>query len=81
MAISFSPETEKLLEEKLKSGEFQSADEMIRVALQALEEIDMTLDEETLDAIDRAEEEGERGEGYDLEDVKEYFRAKYPEKP
>jgi putative addiction module CopG family antidote len=81
MAISLSPETEKLVEERLKSGEFQSADDMIRAALQALDEIDLSLDEETLDAIDRAEEEGERGEGYSLEEVKEYFRAKFSQKP
>jgi putative addiction module CopG family antidote len=81
MAISLSPETEKLLEEKLKSGEFQSADDMIRAALLALDEIDLTLDEETLDALDRAEAEGERGEGYDWEDVKKHIQAKYLDKP
>jgi putative addiction module CopG family antidote len=81
MAISLSPETEKLLEERMDRGEFESADDMIRAALQALDEVDLPLDEETLDAIDRAEEEGERGEGYSLEEVKQYFRVKFSKKP
>ncbi|HEX4125249.1 MAG TPA: hypothetical protein VHY37_11025 [Tepidisphaeraceae bacterium] len=77
MAISLSPETEKLLEEKLKSGEFQSADEMIRAALLALDEMDLTLDDETLDALDRAEGEIERGEVIEWEEIRERLRAKY----
>ena len=36
MSISLSPEIERLIEEKVESGEYDSADEVVRDALRAL---------------------------------------------
>lgn len=40
MKLSLSPETERLIEEKISSGRYQSADEVVREGLKRLEEPD-----------------------------------------
>jgi len=78
MTISLSDETQKLVEEKLRSGAYRSADEVVHAALQALNELEShALDDETLDAIDRAEDQIERGDVHDWKDVREQVRAKF----
>jgi putative addiction module CopG family antidote len=78
MNIALSPETQKLLEEKLKSGEYRSPDEVVHAALEVLNEFEAhVLDGDTLDAIDRAEDQIERGEVHDWKDVREQVRAKF----
>jgi putative addiction module CopG family antidote len=78
MDIALSPETRKLLEDKLLSGEYRSADEVVHAALDALNELeDYGLDEETLNAIDRAEDQIEQGQVYDWKDVREQVRARF----
>ena len=80
MNISISPETQKLLEERMQHGGYQSADDAVHAALEALNEMEMgPLDEKTLDAIDRAEDQIERGEFRDLDEVKDQIRAKFTE--
>lgn len=77
MNISISPETQKLLEDRLQQGGYQSADDVVHAALEALNEMETgPLDEKTLDAIDRAEDQIERGEFRDLDDVKDQIRAR-----
>jgi putative addiction module CopG family antidote len=78
MTITLSPETRKLLEAKLSSGSYQSADDVVRAALEALTELEaQDLDDETLDAIDRAEDQIDRGEVHDWRNVREQVRAKF----
>jgi Arc/MetJ-type ribon-helix-helix transcriptional regulator len=76
MNISLSPETQELLERKLKTGAYPSADAVVQAALEALDKID-ALDDSTFDAIDRAEDQIERGEVHDWKDVREQVRAKF----
>ena len=76
MTITLSPETQRLLEDQLNTGNFASADEVLRAALQALDELS-ELDQATLDAIDVSEEEIERGEFVDWDDVREDVRAEF----
>lgn len=57
-----SPEIEHDLESRLKSGNYQSADELLREALAALDERD-ALEAELLDAI-KGERRIEVGPGY-----------------
>jgi len=76
MTVSLSPETQKLLDEKLQTGQYSSPDEVVRAALEALNELG-GLDEQTLDAIDRAEEQIERGEVHDLKDVRQRILDKF----
>ncbi len=40
MTITLSPETQKLLEERMKTGGFQTADDALRAALQQFYDID-----------------------------------------
>jgi len=77
MDFALSPETLKLVEEKLKTGAYASADELVHDALDALDEREAyELDEATLDAIDRAEDQIERGEVHDWNEIRDQVRAK-----
>jgi Arc/MetJ-type ribon-helix-helix transcriptional regulator len=78
MNIVLSPETGKLLDAKLHGGEYRSADDVVRAALEALNELDShRLDDQTLDAIDRAEDQIERGDVHDWKNVRGRVRAKF----
>ena len=85
MNIVLSPETQKLLEERMRSGRFATPDEAVRAALQTLGDVDgdalEDLDTETRAAIDRAEAQGDRGEGRPWEKVRDELRARYLNKP
>ncbi|HZZ44371.1 MAG TPA: hypothetical protein VFE58_15660 [Tepidisphaeraceae bacterium] len=77
MGISLTPETERLIEEKLKQGGYSTADDLVHAALGALEEMEFgPLSGETLAAIDRAEDQIERGEYRELSEVKAEWEAK-----
>ena len=76
MAITLSPATQRLLEEKLKTGGYGSADEVVQAALDALSEREAHgLDEQTLDALDRAEDQVESGDVHDWTDVRDKVRS------
>jgi Arc/MetJ-type ribon-helix-helix transcriptional regulator len=83
MTITLSPETQKLLEEHMKMGGFQSADALVRVALETMDQLEVEgeaieeLDEETQAAIERGEAEADRGETRPLSEVAAELRAKY----
>ena len=78
MTITLSAQTKKLLEERMRSGAYGSEDELVHAALHALNELEgRALDDEVLDAIDRAEDEIERGEVRDWNDVRDQVRAKF----
>lgn len=78
MNIVLSPETQKLLEDKLNSGGYRTADDVVHAALEALNELEAhALDEETLDAIDQAEDQIERGQVHDWKNVREQVRARF----
>ena len=78
MTISVGPETQKLLEEKLKTGEYKSPEEVVHAALEALNQLDeFKLDEQALADIERAEEEIDRSECHDWKDVRERVRKTF----
>ena len=76
MHITLSLETERLLQRKLSSGEYRSADEVLLAALEALDAADH-LDQTAFDAIDRAEDQIERGQVREWKDVREQVRARF----
>lgn len=78
MGITLSPKTLQLLEEKIRSGGYRSADDVIHAALDALGELEArALDDQTLDAIDRAESQIERGEAIEWTQAREQVRSRF----
>ena len=81
MPISLSPQTEKLIEERMKQARYSSPDELVRIALQILDEVRgqaiEDFDEQTRQALDRAFEQSDRGEGEPWDLVRARIAAKY----
>lgn len=81
MTITLSPETQRLLNEQMKKGGFATADEALRVALEALDRAGVApledLDPETLAAIERAEAQADRGEGMPVDPAFAQLRRKH----
>ena len=81
MDISLTPETQRLIEERMKQSGFASADELVRVALQTLDQTTgqayEDLDQQTWAAIEQAEAQYQRGEGRLWEEVREKIRARF----
>ena len=79
MNVSLTPELEELITQKVQSGRYTSASEVIREALRLLEEHD-ELRQRRLAAVRREIEEGiaqlDRGEGIPGEQVRAQFRRK-----
>lgn len=70
MNITLKPEQAELIQQKLNSGKYNNADEVITAALELLERRDReerTWVEETREKVDVAIEELSRGEGIDGE--------------
>lgn len=84
MTISLSPETQRLLEEQLKRGQYSSADELLRAALQTFDQTETfdyeDLDPETRAAIEEGEAQFQRGEGRPWDEVREEIRARFIKK-
>jgi Arc/MetJ-type ribon-helix-helix transcriptional regulator len=78
MNVILSPKTQKLLELRMKEGDYKSPDEAIRVALQSLEgEAIEDLDQATQQAIERAEGQIKRGQGIPLDEAFSRLRQKH----
>lgn len=78
MVISLSEETQRLLQEKLTGGGYGSADDVVRAALDALDQLEApALDAETLDGIDRAEEQIKRGDVREWADARDQGRGTF----
>ena len=82
MNITLRPETQKRINEKIRVGDFESADAIVEQAVRFFldyEEEDMDEAEfrETKAAIGEALEQADRGEGISLEEFDENMRAKY----
>lgn len=75
MNILLTPETQKLLEQRMRKGGYSSPDAALREALVTLEEMEGAaiedLDEETQLKLERAAHESSRGEGRPWADVRE----------
>ena len=84
MTISLSRKTQKLLEKRLKRGGYATPDDVLRAALQTLDQIEAEpfeeLDSATRTAIRRAEAQSARGEGRPWQQVKSELRSKYLKK-
>ncbi len=72
MNVSLTPDLEELVQQKVKSGRYQSANEVVRAALQLLEQQDMQLQmrlEQLRREVAIGIEQSERGEVFDGSEV------------
>lgn len=81
MTISLSPETQKLLEDHMKRGGFATPDDVVRAALETLDQARgedfEDLDPETQAAIEEGLAEAERGEVRPWHEVRAELKARY----
>jgi antitoxin ParD1/3/4 len=80
MHITLKPEQEALIHTKLKSGQYQDADEVIQAALCLLDEQDRAYEQWVIEArtkVDEAAASLDRGEGLEGEPVVNYFLEKF----
>lgn len=81
MSISLTPETQRLIEQRMKQTGLKSPDELVRLALETLDQIQGE-DYEDLPppvraAIDQAEAEFQRGEGIPADEAFVKLRRKH----
>ena len=78
MRISLTkPELEQFIEEQVKSGKYPSAEAVVEAAVSDLRDAsESDLDEQTIAAINRAEEQFERGQGIDFDQFAAAIRRK-----
>ncbi len=81
MAISLNPETERLIEERMKQTGLSTPDELVQLALQTLDQEQgedfEDLDPQTQAAIEEGLAQAARGEGRPWEEVREELRARF----
>ena len=81
MPISLSAETQKLIEQRMKETGVSTADELVQVALQTLDQVRgepfEDLDPQTQAAIEEALAQSDRGEGRPWEEVRGDLRARF----
>ena len=77
MTVTLTPDLEKLVNEKVQRGEYESPEALIQEAVQRL----FTEDEQELSemkvAVDLALEQSKRGEGRAAQEVFKDLRARY----
>ncbi len=81
MSFSLSAETQKLIEQRMKETGVSTADELVRAALQTLDQARgepfQDFDTVTRAAIEEGFAQADRGEGRPWEDVREELRARF----
>jgi Arc/MetJ-type ribon-helix-helix transcriptional regulator len=75
MNVKLEPEVQKFVEEQVKARRFASPSEVLDEAVNRMKtEGDLELDDETVAAILRAEQQLDRGEGIDFDQFKAEMR-------
>jgi Arc/MetJ-type ribon-helix-helix transcriptional regulator len=82
MTITLTPDLQERIDEKVRNGEFESADAMVEQALAFFldyerEAMDDAEFRDTKAAVGEALEQADRGQGISLEDFDRSMRAKY----
>jgi putative addiction module CopG family antidote len=76
MNISLKPDARRFIEEQVKAGRFQSAGEVLEEAVSRMMLDSEDLDDQTAAAINRAEEQIDRGEGMDFDQFAAEIRGR-----
>jgi putative addiction module CopG family antidote len=66
MHVSLKPDAQRFVEEQVKTGRFQTPDEVLQAAVDRMM-TESELDDDTADAINRAEAQIDRGEGINFD--------------
>ena len=78
MQVALSAETQALIEERIKQGGYSTADDVVRVALDVLHQIeDEQIDDGDIANIRHAIEQMKRGEVIDWKQFSGQIRRKY----
>lgn len=78
MQVALSAETQALIEERIKQGGYSTADDVVRVALDVLHQVeDEQIDDRDIADIREALEQMKRGEVIDGKQFSELIRKKY----
>ena len=78
MQVTLNPEHQKFVDSQVRAGRFASAEQVVAEALSRLmQEPEEEIDDDTLAALGRSDEQLARGEGRPLEDVRDELRAKF----
>jgi putative addiction module CopG family antidote len=77
MNLSLKPQIEKFINEQIKAGHYSSATEVLEEAVVRMMEESAGLDEDTLAAIDRSEDQIKRGKYQDWRKVSRELRTEY----
>ena len=81
MPISLKPETEKLIEDRMRRSGYATPDDLVRVALDALDQVAGdefdSLDPETRAAVEEGMEQADRGEGRPWDEVREELKSRF----
>lgn len=78
MSLTLSAETQKLIEDRMTRGDYSSPDDLVREALNVLDQVEEDeLDENDLAAIEESEQQIARGEDLDWKEVSAQLRRKY----
>ena len=81
MNVKLKPTAQKFVEEQIQSCRFQSADDLLDDAVQRMMlEDELELDYETVAAINRAEEQIDRGGGIDFDEFAADMRKRIASK-
>jgi Arc/MetJ-type ribon-helix-helix transcriptional regulator len=78
MQVALSAETQALIEERLKRGGYSSADDVVRVALDVLHQVeDGQIDDQDIADIRQAIEQMKQGQVVDWKNFSQQIRTKY----
>jgi antitoxin ParD1/3/4 len=82
MQVALKPELQQFVEDQVRAGRFATIQEALEAAVARLmlDSDGADLDEATMDAIERAEAQFERGEGIPLDDAFVRLRQKYQQR-
>ena len=75
MNIMLRPTTERFIDEQVKAGRYPTAEAVIEAAIAEFRNED-ELDDQTVAAINQAEDQADRGEGTDLDTFRTQFHGR-----
>jgi len=77
MILAIGPETQRMIEDQVRSGRFPTPEAVVEAAVEGLCELDGDeLDEQTIAAINEAEAQADRGEGVELDEFRAQFNKR-----